>query len=275
MSSNHDNATSNWVEVRKLHFARGNRPIYQGVDIDIQKGKITAIMGPSGTGKTTLLQLIGGQLKAQQGSLKVNGLEVSKLKRKALFELRKRMGMLFQSGALLTDISVFDNVAFPLREHTKKSEAKIRDIVLAKLHSVGLKNAHPLMPDELSGGMRRRVALARAIALDPEMIMYDEPFAGQDPVSMGVLLRLIKAINVDLGLTSVVVTHDVNEVLTIADQVYILAEGKVVAAGTPEEVQQSDSEWVQQFLQGEPDGPMQFHYPSLDGQKDNQAEGAA
>jgi phospholipid/cholesterol/gamma-HCH transport system ATP-binding protein len=222
---------------------------------------MTAIMGPSGTGKTTLLQLIGGQLKPASGSLKFDGLEVAKLKRKPLFDLRKRLGMLFQSGALLTDLSVYDNVAYPLREHSGKSEEEIFEIVLRKLESVGLRNARDLMPDELSGGMKRRVALARAIALDPELIMYDEPFTGQDPISMGVLIRLLREMNSKAGITSVVVSHDVAEVLSIADYVYIVSNAKVVAQGTPDEVRNSDSDWVQQFVNGQADGPAQFHYP--------------
>lgn len=251
----------NLVEVRDLHFSRGTRPIYSGIDIDIKRGQLTAILGPSGTGKTTLLQLIGGQLKPASGSLKFDGLEVAKLGRKRLFDLRKRLGMLFQSGALLTDMSVYDNVAYPLREHAGKSEKEIFEIVVNKLESVGLRNARDLMPDELSGGMKRRVALARAIALDPELVMYDEPFTGQDPISMGVLIRLLRETNAKPGITSVVVSHDVAEVFSIADYVYIVSDAKVVAQGTPDQVRDSDSEWVQQFINGKADGPAQFHYP--------------
>jgi len=252
------------VKVRGLSFSRGSRLIFDGVDLDIRRGKVTAIMGPSGTGKTTLLKLIGGQLRPDQGSIEVDGQNVHKLRRSALFELRKRMGMLFQSGALLTDISVFDNVAFPVREHTKLPEELVRDLVLMKLEAVGLRGARDLMPSELSGGMARRVALARAIVLDPMMIMYDEPFTGQDPISKGVLVELIHKLNDALGLTSVVVSHDVSETAAIADYIYVLSGGKVVGQGTPEEIARSDSDWVQQFMNAQPDGPVPFHYPAQD-----------
>lgn len=249
------------VRIRDLHFSWGNRKIFDGVDIDIRRGRVTAIMGPSGTGKTTLLRLIGGQLHPDSGSIEVDGLQVPKLKRKALFELRKRMGMLFQSGALLTDINVFDNVAYPIREHTSLPESMVRDLILMKLEAVGLRNARNLMPSELSGGMARRVALARAIALDPMMIMYDEPFTGQDPISMGVLVQLIRLLNDALGLTSIIVSHDVQETATIADDIYVLSSGRVVGHGTPEELAKTDSSWVTQFMKGLPDGPVPFHYP--------------
>ncbi len=262
MSSNPD-SNEVLVRIRDLHFSRGNRKIFNGVNLDIRRGKVTAIMGPSGTGKTTLLKLIGGQLKPDQGSIQVDGLEVPKLKVSQLYELRKRIGMLFQSGALLTDINVFDNVAFPIREHTKMPPAMIRDMVLMKLESVGLRNARDLMPSELSGGMARRVALARAIALDPMMILYDEPFTGQDPISMGVIVQLIRLLNDALGLTSIVVSHDVQETATIADSIYVLSEGKVVGHGTPQELAETDSDWVKQFMQGLPDGPVPFHYPGV------------
>ncbi len=252
------------VSIRGLRFARGSRVIFDGVDLDIPRGKITAIMGPSGTGKTTLLRLIGGQLKPASGSVQVDGQEVAALSHSRLYAMRQRMGMLFQSGALLTDLNVFDNVAFPLREHSDLPESMIRDIVLMKLEAVGLRGAHQLGPNELSGGMARRVALARAIALDPMMIMYDEPFAGQDPISMGVLVKLIKLLNDAMGLTSIVVTHDVPEATSIADYVYLVSEGKVVEHGTPEQLGRSRSEWVRQFLNGEPDGPVPFHYPAPD-----------
>ncbi len=232
--------------------------------MDIQRGKVTAIMGPSGTGKTTLLKLIGGQLRPSSGSIEVDGQDVHKLKHGPLYELRKKMGMLFQSGALLTDITVFDNVAFPLREHTKLSESMIRHLVLMKLHAVGLRGARDLMPSELSGGMARRVALARAIALDPMMIMYDEPFTGQDPISMGVLVQLIKVVNDALGLSSIVVSHDVKETCAIADYVYLVSNGKVVDHGSPLELANSDSQWSQQFMQGMADGPVPFHYAAKD-----------
>lgn len=252
------------VQIRNLHFARGERVIFNGVDLDIQRGKVTAIMGPSGTGKTTLLRLIGGQLRPQSGSIVVDGLNISKLSRGELYELRKRMGMLFQSGALLTDLNVYDNIAFPLREHTKLPEPLIRDLVLMKLQAVGLRGARDLMPSELSGGMARRVALARAIALDPMMIMYDEPFAGQDPISLGAIVQLIRTLNDALSLTSVVVSHDVTETAGIADYIYVLSEGKVIGRGTPDELVKSPSAQVQQFLQGLADGPVPFHYPAPD-----------
>lgn len=248
------------AEIRDLRFARGGRMIFDGVDIDIPRGKITAIMGPSGTGKTTLLRLLGGQLKPHGGSIRVDGEQVPRLTTRRLYALRKRMGMLFQSGALLTDLSVFENVAFPLREHTDLPESMIRDLVLMKLEAVGLRGARQLMPSELSGGMARRVALARAIALDPMMIMYDEPFTGQDPISMGVLLKLIRHLNDSLGLTSIVVSHDVAETAALSDYIYLLSEGRVVAHGTPTELQRSSSPWAHQFMHGDPDGPVPFHY---------------
>lgn len=238
--------------------------IFDDIDLDIKRGSVTGIMGPSGTGKTTLLRLIGGQLRPQAGSVEVDGEEVHQLNRGQLYQLRKRMGMLFQNGALLTDMNVHDNVAFPIREHTRLPEKIIRDLVLMKLESVGLRGARQLMPAELSGGMSRRVALARAIALDPMMIMYDEPFTGQDPISMGVLVRLIRLLNDSLGLTSIIVSHDIQETLSIADDIYLLSGGKVVGHGTSEELNNSKSEWAQQFLQGLPDGPVPFHYPAPD-----------
>ncbi len=252
------------VSIRGLRFSRGGRPIFDGVDLDIPRGKVTAIMGPSGTGKTTLLRLIGGQLEPEAGSVHVDGQEVARLSRGALYALRKRMGMLFQSGALLTDLTVFDNVAFPLREHTDLPEPMIRDLVLMKLQAVGLRGARELMPSELSGGMARRIALARAIALDPMMIMYDEPFTGQDPISMGALVELIRLLNDALGLTSIIVSHDVKETAAISDYIYVISQGKVVGQGTPEALGQTDSAWVRQFMQGLPDGPVPFHYPAPD-----------
>jgi phospholipid/cholesterol/gamma-HCH transport system ATP-binding protein len=257
-----ENTDNYLVQIRDLVYRRGDRTIFNGVDIDIQRGKLTAIMGPSGTGKTTLLRLIGGQLRPDEGSVVVDGQSVPDLKYRQLYELRKRMGMLFQNGALLTDINVFDNVAFPLREHTDLSEGMIRDLVLMKLHAVGLRGARDLMPNELSGGMSRRVALARAIALDPMMIMYDEPFTGQDPISMGVLVSLLRTLTDALGLTSVMVSHDVKESLSIADYVYVISEGKVVEHGTPSDLEKSTSPWVQQFIQGQSDGPVPFHFPA-------------
>ncbi|MES2488385.1 MAG: ABC transporter ATP-binding protein [Pseudomonadota bacterium] len=248
------------VRVRGLRFSHGPRVIYDGVDVDIPRGKVTAIMGPSGTGKTTLLRIIGGQWQPAAGTVEFDGVNVHTLRRKALYELRKRMGMLFQNGALLTDLSVFENVAFPMREHTDLPESMIRDLVLMKLEAVGLRGARDLFPSQLSGGMSRRVGLARAIALDPDLVMYDEPFTGQDPISMGVLMRLIRSLNDALGLTSIVVSHDVEEVLSISDYAYVIASGKVLASGTPDSIRNSDSPYVQQFLRGEPDGPVAFHY---------------
>jgi phospholipid/cholesterol/gamma-HCH transport system ATP-binding protein len=245
------------VRVRELRFAFGPRPIYDGVDLDIPRGKVTAIMGPSGTGKTTLLRLIGGQWRPQGGRIEFDGIDVHKQSRGKLFELRQRMGMLFQTGGLFTDLSVFDNVAFPLREHSGLPESLIRDITLMKLEAVGLRGAAELYPEQISGGMSRRVALARAIALEPAMVMYDEPFTGQDPISMGVLMRLIRTLNQALGLTSIIVSHDVEEVLSISDYAYVVSGGKVLDHGTPEAIRGSASEFVQQ---GKPDGPVRFHY---------------
>lgn len=252
------------VRISDLTFYRGQRAIFDGISLTVKRGQITAIMGPSGTGKTTLLKLIGGQLQPNQGKIWVDGQQVHALSRPDLYNLRKRMGMLFQSGALLTDMSIFDNVAFPLREHTQLTESMIRSLVLMKLQAVGLRGALQLTPHELSGGMARRAALARAIALDPMMIMYDEPFTGQDPISMGVLVHLIKTLNDALGLTSIIVSHDVEETSSIADYIYILADGKIAGHGTPEQIRQSESEWVRQFINGTPDGPVQFHYPAKD-----------
>ncbi|WP_027160147.1 ABC transporter ATP-binding protein [Methylobacter luteus] len=252
------------VSVHNLSFSRGNKKIFDDISLEFERGKITAIMGPSGTGKTTLLKLIGGQLFPSQGSVTVDGQNVHRLRRSELYNLRKRMGMLFQSGALLTDMNVYDNVAFPLREHTHLPESMIRTLVLMKLQAVGLRGARNMMPNELSGGMARRIALARAIALDPMMIMYDEPFTGQDPISMGALVHLIKSLNNTLGLTSIIVSHDVHETAAIADYIYVLSEGKIIGEGTPKEIQQSKSEWVQQFMTGAADGPVHFHYPATD-----------
>ncbi|WP_100656672.1 ATP-binding cassette domain-containing protein [Alteromonas flava] len=258
----------NLVSINNMTFNRGNRTIYDGISLEVPRGKITAVMGPSGIGKTTLLKLIGGQLTPDAGTVEFDGKNVHSLSRSKLFELRRDMSMLFQSGALFTNISVFDNVAFPLREHTQLSESVIETLVALKLQAVGLRGAAHLMPAELSGGMARRAALARAIALDPKLIMFDEPFAGQDPISMGVLVKLIRALNDSLGVTSIVVTHDVTEVLTIADYVYILAEQRIIGEGTPTEIKQSESALVQQFLQGNADGPVPFHFkaPSLESQ---------
>lgn len=252
---------STLVRVRDLKFARGQRVIFDGIDIDIPRGKVTAIMGPSGCGKTTLLRMIGGQLRPSAGEVAVDGVMVPGLSRRELMRLRRKFGMLFQSGALLTDLSVFENVAFPIREHTDLPEELIHHLVLMKLEAVGLRAARDLMPSELSGGMARRVALARAIALDPMLIMYDEPFAGQDPISMGVLVRLIRELNDALHMTSIVVSHDVHETASIADYIYVLSRGEVVGHGTPEELANSDSDWVRQFMDALSDGPVPFHYP--------------
>lgn len=256
------------VRIRDLHFSRGDRPIFRGVDMDIPRGSVSAIMGPSGSGKTTLLKLIGGQLKPDRGSIEVDGLNVHRLSNRELYRLRMRMGMLFQTGALLTDLSVFENVAFPLREHTDLDEQLIRKLVLLKLEAVGLRGARDLMPAELSGGMARRVALARAIALDPMMIMYDEPFTGQDPISLGVLVKLIRQLNDAARLTSIVVSHDVKETSAIADLVYMISDGKVIESGDPMALHDTGCEWTRQFMQGLPDGPVPFHYPAPDLEQD-------
>ncbi len=252
------------VEIRDLRFTRSERAIFDSLSLTILRGKITALMGPSGTGKTTLLRLVGGQLRPSRGTVLVDGQIVHRLGRQALYDLRKRMGMLFQTGALFTDLNVFDNVAYPLREHTKLPEELIRDVVLMKLEAVGLRGAWALMPSELSGGMARRVALARAIALDPMMIMYDEPFAGLDPITKGTIVSLIRELNQTLRLTSIVVSHDVEETCGIADHVYVLANGHVIESGTPRELRASTSPWVRQFMEGEPDGPVPFQYPAQD-----------
>ncbi|MEY2699975.1 MAG: hypothetical protein RIQ52_730 [Pseudomonadota bacterium] len=250
------------VSIRNLSFRRDERIIFDDVTLQIPRGRITVIMGPSGTGKTTLLKLIGGQLRPSAGTVHVDGHHVAGLGLSQLYALRKRMGMLFQSGALLTDLDVYENVAFPLREHTRLPESMIRTLVLMKLEAVGLRGALRLMPSELSGGMARRVALARAIVLDPMMIMYDEPFTGQDPISMGVLVQLIRDLNRGLGLTSIVVSHDVAEAASIADYIYLLSGGRIVGQGTPEELERSESAWIRQFMHGEADGPVPFHYPA-------------
>jgi phospholipid/cholesterol/gamma-HCH transport system ATP-binding protein len=247
-----------------VHYAVDAKPVFRGLDIAIPRGQVTAIMGPSGTGKTTLLRLITGQITADAGQVVVDGREVATLDKRALYAMRRRMGMLFQNGALLTDLDVFENVAFPLREHTRLPERLIRNVVLMKLHAVGLRGAAQLHPQQLSGGMGRRVALARAIAMDPDILLYDEPFAGLDPISLGVVLRLIRQLNDALGISSVVVTHDVHEISQIADTSYILSDGKVVASGRPAELQQSSSGIVRQFIEGLADGPVPFHYPAPD-----------
>lgn len=252
---------SNLVEIRNLHFGYGDRPILSGLNMDFPQGKLVAVMGGSGSGKTTILRLIGGQLKPQSGAVNVGGQVVHMLDAKGLYQLRRNMGMLFQHGALFTDLTVFENVAFPLREHTDLPEVLIRDLVLLKLQAVGLRNAAQLKPAEISGGMARRVALARAMALDPQLIMYDEPFAGLDPISMGVTANLIRRLNDALGSTSILVSHDVHESFLIADYVYFLSQGKIVAHGTPAEMMASVDPYVKQFVHAEADGPVPFHYP--------------
>jgi phospholipid/cholesterol/gamma-HCH transport system ATP-binding protein len=249
------------VELRNLTFGYGERAILDNVTLTVPRGKVTALMGASGGGKTTVLRLIGGQIRGQSGQTLFDGQDVTTMGPKALYEARRRMGMLFQFGALFTDMSVFDNVAFPLREHTQLPEVLVRDIVLMKLNAVGLRGARDLMPSELSGGMARRVALARAIALDPELVMYDEPFAGLDPISLGTAARLIRELNDAMGLTSIVVSHDLDETFHIADQVIVLANGKIAAQGTPDEVRHSEDPLVKQFVNALPDGPVHFHHP--------------
>jgi phospholipid/cholesterol/gamma-HCH transport system ATP-binding protein len=256
--------TDNWVTIRNLCFQRGERIIFDDVDLDIRRGKITAILGPSGTGKTTLLRLIGAQLIPSAGTVEVNGVNVHQLSREELYVARRQMGMLFQSGALFTNLTAFENVAFPLREHTNLPESVLRDLVLMKLQAVGLRGARDLSTSQLSGGMARRVALARAIALDPQLIMYDEPFTGLDPVALGIIVQLIKRLNEALGMTSVLVSHDVAETTSIADYIYMIADGKVIGQGTPKELLRDKTPKVQQFMQGLPDGPVPFHYPAKD-----------
>ncbi|GLT15037.1 phospholipid ABC transporter ATP-binding protein MlaF [Vibrio algivorus] len=260
--------TAELVSIKSLTFQRNQRVIFDDVNLSIPKGKITAIMGPSGIGKTTLLRLIGGQILPDQGEIWFDGDNIPALNRQRLYQVRKKMSMLFQSGALFTDMNVFDNVAFPLREHTELNESLIETLVKLKLEAVGLRGAAQLMPSELSGGMARRAALARAIALDPDLIMYDEPFVGQDPITMGVLVELIKNLNHALGVTSIVVSHDVPEVMSIADYVYLLSNGKVIAQGSPDELNQSTDERVQQFLTGKEDGPVPFHFAASPIEKD-------
>jgi phospholipid/cholesterol/gamma-HCH transport system ATP-binding protein len=253
----------NLVNITHMTFSHGERLIFDNVDILVKRGKITAIMGPSGSGKTTLLRLIGGLLTPDTGTIQVNGLNVHDLSHKALYILRRKMGLMFQNSALFTHLSVFDNVAFPLREHTNLSPMMLRDVVLMKLEAVGLRGAAHLMPAELSGGMARRVALARTIALDPELMMYDEPFTGQDPISMGVLVRLIKRLNQLLQTTTIIVSHDVEETCSIADYVYLIAGGKIIGEGTPQELMTSIKPEIKQFMHGEADGAVPFHYPAI------------
>ena len=260
MSAEHDYA----IELQGVSFRRGARAIFDNVDIRIPRGKVTGIMGPSGCGKTTLLRLIAAELRPSAGDVRVAGVSLPALSRDKLFDMRKQMGVLFQSGALFTDLDVFENVAFPLRVHTKLPEEMIRDIVLLKLQAVGLRGAIELMPDELSGGMKRRVALARAIALDPQILLYDEPFVGQDPIAMGVLVRLIRLLNDALGITSVVVSHDLAETASIADYLYVVGDAQVLGHGTPDALMNSDNPRIRQFMKGIPDGPVPFHFPAPD-----------
>lgn len=248
------------IEIRDLVYSRGARRIFDGLNLTIRSGRITAIMGPSGTGKTTLLRLITRQLVPDSGRILVDGVDIATLSQRELYTLRQRFGMLFQNGALLTDLSVFENVAFPLREHTKLTNRLIRHVVLTKLHAVGLRGAADLMPAELSGGMARRVALARAMVMDPDILIYDEPFVGLDPISMGVIVRLVRRMNDALGITSIVVSHDIEEVATVSDCSFLLSDGRVAASGSPQELTRASSKLVRQFMHGMADGPVAFHY---------------
>ena len=255
------NDSNNLIEVRDLHFSYGKRKILKGINLSIPKGKVVAILGASGVGKTTLLRLIGGQLRPDRGTVTIDGKVVHELDAAELYELRRKMGMMFQMGGLFSDMSMFENIAFPMREHTDLPEELIRDLVLMKLQAVGLRGARTLMPAELSGGMGRRVALARAIALDPMLIMYDEPFAGLDPISLNVIGNLVRELNDALGVSSIIVTYDVHESLKVVDYVYILADGVVLAEGVTSDIRASEDPFVRQFVNALPDGPMAFHYP--------------
>ncbi len=261
-TSGHLVASDFLVEIRNLTYAYGNRPVLENIEMAIPRGKVVAIMGISGSGKTTILRLIGGVMAARRGELVFDGERLDTRNREQLYRLRRRMGMLFQFGALFTDLSVFDNVAFQIREHTDLPESMVRDLVLMKLHAVGLRAAHAAMPGELSGGMARRVALARAIALDPTLMMYDEPFTGLDPIALGVTANLIRRLNGALGATSIVVTHDVEEALEIVDYVYYLSQGHIVAQGTPDEMRANPDPLVRQFVYGKAEGPVNYQYPS-------------
>ena len=256
------------VELRNLTFGYGERVILDNISLSVPRGKVTALMGASGGGKTTILRLIGGQNRAQSGEMLFDGQDVTRMDQTQLYAARRRMGMLFQFGALFADLSVFENVAFPLREHTNLPDALIRDIVLMKLNAVGLRGARALMPSEVSGGMARRIALARAIALDPELVMYDEPFSGLDPISLAIAARLIRELNDSMGLTSIFVSHELEQTFGIADHVIILANGKVASEGTPEQVRQSTDPLVYQYVNALPDGPVHFHYPSVSVEED-------
>ncbi len=257
-------ATDNLIEIRDLDYSRGHRQIFKSLNITIKRGQVTAIMGPSGTGKTTLLSLITRQIWPDHGSIIVDGVNIAELSQKELYKFRRRFGMLFQNGALLTDYSVFENVAFPLREHTKLPNRLIRHVVLTKLHAVGLRGAADMMPSELSGGMSRRVALARAMVMDPYILIYDEPFVGLDPISMGVIVRLVRQMNDALGISSILVSHDVQEIATVADCSYLISDGKVAASGSPDELRKTSSDVVRQFMHGMADGPVAFHYAAPD-----------
>ena len=256
--------SENLIEIRELKYSRGARVIFEDLNLTIKRGQVTALMGPSGTGKTTLLRLITRQLIPHHGAIFVDGVDIASLNLTELYQLRQRFGMLFQNGALLTDLNVFENVAFPLREHTKLTNRLIRHVVLTKLHAVGLRGAADMMPAELSGGMARRVALARAMVMDPDILIYDEPFVGLDPISMGVIVRLVRRMNDALGITSIVVSHDVAEVSTVADCSYLISDGKVAASGSPDELRTTKSKLVQQFMHGMADGPVAFHFDAPD-----------
>jgi phospholipid/cholesterol/gamma-HCH transport system ATP-binding protein len=255
-----NDAANNVIEIKDLDYSRGARQIFKGLNISITRGMVTAIMGPSGTGKTTLLRLITRQLIPDRGKILVNGVNIAQLNQKELYRLRRRFGMLFQNGALLTDLNVFENVAFPLREHTRLPNRLIRHIVLTKLHAVGLRGAADMVPAQLSGGMARRVALARAMVMDPEIIIYDEPFVGLDPISMGVIVRLVRKMNDALGISTILVSHDVQEIAAVSDCSYLISDGKVAASGSPDELSNTSSELVKQFMHGMADGPVAFHF---------------
>lgn len=260
MSESRHEQSNTIVEIRDLHYARGQRQIFTGLNIKIKRGQVTAVMGPSGTGKTTLLRLITRQIRPDRGQILIDGIDIGELSLRDLYKLRRRFGVLFQNGALLTDISVFENVAFPLREHTRLPNRLIRHVVLTKLHAVGLRGAADMMPAELSGGMARRVALARAMVMDPQILIYDEPFVGLDPISMGVIVRLVRKMNDALGITSILVSHDIQEIASVSDEGYLISDGKVAASGSPSELSNTSSELVNQFMHGMADGPVAFHY---------------